>query len=263
MATFDTNRAGRVRSGGRCGFTLVELLVVISIVALLISILLPSLRAARQQAKRVVCASNLRQIGNALWNYWTEENGRVPWVVSPMTNGGAISSDGVVPGFGDPSSAAANLDPFDAQVWPQSLPNVLMSRYLGRDERVFVCPAAVAGWPRQGKPYRYTYRPAAVNQPNGSVSPEGSYFRENFGLLDGRMLKRIRHERTGNPIKDAQLSAFERSTYLRDMVKRTNRTLEGPHNRGINVLDRRLHVTYRSHKTAVEDLASFGSGVRF
>jgi prepilin-type N-terminal cleavage/methylation domain-containing protein len=60
------------------GFTLVELLVVISIIALLLAILMPSLSAARQQAKKIVCSSNLRQQGIALYAYRSANNGRYP-----------------------------------------------------------------------------------------------------------------------------------------------------------------------------------------
>lgn len=56
------------------GFTLIELLVVVAIIALLISILLPSLSRARELAKRVTCAANARAIGNSCKIYAAE-----PW----------------------------------------------------------------------------------------------------------------------------------------------------------------------------------------
>ncbi|HNQ24975.1 MAG TPA: type II secretion system protein [Phycisphaerae bacterium] len=60
-------------------FTLVELLVVISIIALLVSILLPSLSAARDQAKAVVCLSNTKNVGMAVTHYSSaDRNGGYP-----------------------------------------------------------------------------------------------------------------------------------------------------------------------------------------
>ncbi len=62
----------------RHGFTLVELLVVIGIIALLIAILLPSLNRAREAGRRVQCLSNLRSLGQATMMFATENKGFLP-----------------------------------------------------------------------------------------------------------------------------------------------------------------------------------------
>src|SRR5438874_7628978 len=63
----------------RLGFTLVELLVVIGIIAVLIAVLLPALRKARDAANRTACMSNMRQIMTGAIMYSNESKGYLPF----------------------------------------------------------------------------------------------------------------------------------------------------------------------------------------
>src|SRR5271170_7869531 len=71
-------RMTKPETNSRRGFTLVELLVVIGIIAVLVGLLLPALNKAQQQAHSIKCMSNLRQISQGLFAYSAENNG---WIV--------------------------------------------------------------------------------------------------------------------------------------------------------------------------------------
>lgn len=94
------SRGTRLRRGSR-GFTLVELLVVVAIVATLIGMLLPAVQSAREAARRSACQNNLRQLGLAAHNY---ENARRAFPPSAQALTGTAS--------GSPWSGQALILPF-------------------------------------------------------------------------------------------------------------------------------------------------------
>ncbi|MFW6133110.1 MAG: type II secretion system protein [Planctomycetota bacterium] len=74
-----TRRSHNAASAGRVrGFTLIELLVVIAIIALLVAILMPALDKAKDLARRMACATQLKQQGNAFHIYAAEYDGAIP-----------------------------------------------------------------------------------------------------------------------------------------------------------------------------------------
>lgn len=88
------NRAGR-KSIKASAFTLIELLVVVSIIALLISILLPSLKKARDQAKQAKCLANLTGISKGCTTYAVDDEGNNVFPISPTFGKVTAHSDGV------------------------------------------------------------------------------------------------------------------------------------------------------------------------
>ena len=104
------------------GFTLIELLVVIAIIALLVSILLPSLNAARNLARTAICGSNLHHVAVAVGMYQSIWNMDEPWL---FTNGSGDNPDEswnreTYPHLpGNPAMALADRTPYEPSTdWP-------------------------------------------------------------------------------------------------------------------------------------------------
>jgi prepilin-type N-terminal cleavage/methylation domain-containing protein len=135
------------------GFTLVELLVVIGIVAILIALLMPSLQKARDAADRVRCTSNLRQLATYLHIYVNDNQGYFPPAprVPPLNQWWAADPGGWIPMLGRYAGYSKNWISWPVSGTPYlSVPTT----------SVFYCP--IEAWGDSAKPYNYRW-PYAIN----------------------------------------------------------------------------------------------------
>ena len=124
------------------GFTLVELLVVIGIIAVLVSMLLPALGKAREAANRAACLSNLRQAHQMLAMYATQYKDQIPLGIS----GGGTSAAGIANGSNywlTRPATAAFKDPDTDRVRFFGMGFMIKTRILNEGSgRVFYCPSS-------------------------------------------------------------------------------------------------------------------------
>jgi prepilin-type N-terminal cleavage/methylation domain-containing protein len=124
-----------VRMNKRIGFTLIELLVVIAVIAVLMAILLPALQRAKEQAKKVICSNNLKQIATSLHMYGNDNDAKLPlngagnwlWDVAYSTTDYIIATGGEKHTFycpADPTKTAdmMNLWQFSQNASPEAKP---------------------------------------------------------------------------------------------------------------------------------------------
>src|SRR5262245_55351851 len=98
----------------RAGFTLIEVLVVIAIIAILIGILLPVMEKVRHKGYIDACASNLRQLGQALTMYSNDNHGNYPRTIyvagAPIVAGtGVVATDPFISGGPGPNDLTAAI----------------------------------------------------------------------------------------------------------------------------------------------------------
>jgi prepilin-type N-terminal cleavage/methylation domain-containing protein/prepilin-type processing-associated H-X9-DG protein len=140
-----SNTGKSIVAGCAYGFTLIELLVVLAIIGVLVAMIIPSLKSARDVARQAVCQGRERQMGVAIYAYHTDNRSWFP-VNNIYATAPAYTRN---PRFGyrtGPGAAASGQLVFTYQVRPYLNfpdPGVVDSRKLGASSNIFLCPASL------------------------------------------------------------------------------------------------------------------------
>ena len=171
------------------GFTLVELLLVIGIIALLSALLMPSLNNARSKAREVVCISNIKQIGLNTLNYANDYNGFGPPFVSAPVWHLTLSGSGYL----SPSNTLVcpSWTPFK---WDISITNYM--RYTYGNNRT-LAPDLVGRITSRTKPSTDAYFSDTISRiADASLSLQYYYFKPKFSSAEACV--HLRHFKGAN-----------------------------------------------------------------
>ena len=153
---------------GKRAFTLIELLVVVSIIALLVSILLPSLSKAREQAKKVLCQNNLKQINIAMVMYAYDHRDYFPLCGDVGNYGSPITADWIYLWWPEALAKYLGMEPGAQKIGMTRVPDYRYEENWGRD-CVYFCPSDKrTGWGRN------------PSEPPGELPPWTSYGMNEF-----------------------------------------------------------------------------------
>ncbi len=216
----------RSRRAVVAGITLIEVLVVISVIALLVALLVPYLRASREEAKGVKCLANLREIVQATNLYMDANEGQhlLPWyqvpphqgyspaVVTPWVFGGfrALKPEPVSTGqidsaspFADSSLYPAQIRPLNRYIDPTAMADAFNLNDRGRDViKTFICPGDRSNaTPLIGSPAEWV-----EEEPRSSWEANGNSYALNTRWLQGVVGPDF-GPAINDPVMNAQLSA--------------------------------------------------------